>query len=77
MEFFTFILRHIPHMVKTTFSRHQTENDEDNQIGGGDASPLFPKIGYPIKSIKKIKVKTFNMEQQELFKEHRYALFNI
>ncbi|WMV54112.1 hypothetical protein MTR67_047497 [Solanum verrucosum] len=43
IECLTFILRYLPDMVKTTFSRYQTEDDEDNQTDERDASPLFPK----------------------------------
>ncbi|KAG5590926.1 hypothetical protein H5410_041440 [Solanum commersonii] len=67
---------YLPDMVKTTFSRYQIEDDEDNQTEEGDASPLFPKTGHSIGSMNKRKGKTFNMEHHELFETHRYALFN-
>ncbi|KAG5610093.1 hypothetical protein H5410_021374 [Solanum commersonii] len=76
IECLTFILRYLPDMVKTIFSRYQTEDDEDNQTEEGDASPLFPKTGHPIGSMNKRKGKTFNMEHHEWFEAHRYALFN-
>ncbi|KAH0725286.1 hypothetical protein KY284_001151 [Solanum tuberosum] len=76
IECLTFISIYLPDIVKTTFSRYQTENYEDNQTGEGDASPLFPKTGHPIGSMNKRKGKTFNMEHHEWFEAHRYALFN-
>ncbi|KAH0715009.1 hypothetical protein KY284_007914 [Solanum tuberosum] len=76
IECLTFISTFLPDMVKTTFSRYQTEDDEDNQTGEGDASPLYPKTGHPIGSMNKRKGKTFNMENNEWFESNRYALFN-
>ncbi|KAH0653806.1 hypothetical protein KY289_031484 [Solanum tuberosum] len=72
IECLTFISRYLLDMVKTTFSRYQTEDDEGNQTEEGDASPLF----HPIGSMNKRKYKTFNMEHHEWFEAHRYALFN-
>ncbi|KAH0688841.1 hypothetical protein KY285_015992 [Solanum tuberosum] len=76
IECLTFISRYLPDIVKTTFSRYQTEDDEDNQTEERDASPLFPKTGHPIGSMNNRKGKTFNMEHHEWFEAHRYALFN-
>lgn len=72
----TCISRYLPEKVKTTFSRYQTKDDEDNQIEKGDALSLFPMIGHPIGSMNKRKGNTFNMENHERYEAHRYVLFN-
>ncbi|WMV20521.1 hypothetical protein MTR67_013906 [Solanum verrucosum] len=66
----------LPKNVSLILIRYQTEDDEDIQTGEGDASPLFPKTGHPIGSMNKRIGKTFNMEHNEWFEAHRYALFN-
>ena len=62
--------------MKATFSRYQTEDDEDNQIEEGDALSLFPKTGHQIGSMNKRNRKTFNMENHEKSEAHRYVFFN-
>ncbi|KAH0715000.1 hypothetical protein KY284_007905 [Solanum tuberosum] len=62
--------------VKTRFSRYQMEDDEDIQAEGVDFSHMFSKTGHPIRSEKKIKGKTFEMDIHQWSEAHRYALFN-
>lgn len=75
-ECLTFCSRYLHDEVKTRFGRYQTEDDEGLETEGDDMSPIFPKIGHPIRCQKKNKGNAFTMGLQLCFEAHRYVLFN-
>nr|XP_033516799.1 uncharacterized protein LOC108948268 [Nicotiana tomentosiformis]XP_033516800.1 uncharacterized protein LOC108948268 [Nicotiana tomentosiformis]XP_033516801.1 uncharacterized protein LOC108948268 [Nicotiana tomentosiformis]XP_033516802.1 uncharacterized protein LOC108948268 [Nicotiana tomentosiformis] len=75
-ECLIFCSRYLHDEVKLRFSRYQTEDDAGAETEGDDLSPIFPKIGHPVRSTKKRKGKTFTTDLQLCFEAHRYVLFN-